>query len=224
MIILNLFQLLLLVPLCLAVPPPAAPPVGKVDPKLADAGVRPTDYPINKAYTDAVLVDYTKPAPALLKEIAQTQKVADMKANSNMLESVSGGFWGKDTGKTPTGKVEVPAKPKTPTAPPPALLKRGVPKTLTPCLDRYKIGYVISKDKIYKQYATPYNQRNKVLADVIVIARDIQNVADAVFCAQRSDVITQARSGGHSYAAFSSGDALKGGMVIDPTVLGQVYV
>jgi FAD/FMN-containing dehydrogenase len=57
---------------------------------------------------------------------------------------------------------------------------------------------------------------------VIVIAKSTNDVADAVLCAYQSDVIVQARAGGHSYAAYSSGDARKGVMVIDLRLLDKV--
>ena len=49
---------------------------------------------------------------------------------------------------------------------------------------------------------------------VIVLPTTTQHVSDAVVCAGKNNVKVQAKSGGHSYASFSSGGQ-SGSMVID---------
>jgi hypothetical protein len=227
MIVIYLFQLLLLVPYCLAVPPPvapAAPAAGKGDPKVsAGDPPRPKVPPINPQFAGGVVVDSTKPSPALLQEIGQAQKEAGMKANLNKLESVSGGglFWGADTGNSSTGKVEVPVQ-TTPKATPRSLSTRAVSKKLMTCLEDYNVRkYFFPEMKSFNLYALPYNARNKVIPDMVITAEDVQNVADTVYCAAKNGMSVQARAGGHSYGAFSSGSG-QGSIVIDLRYLTDV--
>lgn len=49
---------------------------------------------------------------------------------------------------------------------------------------------------------------------VIIIPTTIQHVSDAVLCASKNGLKVQAKSGGHSYASFSTGGQ-NGSMVVD---------
>lgn len=188
-----------------------------------------SNFPIASEYSDGEIIDISKIAPQLIKDMGkdvddggkdQSQKTTDMNTNGgNLLESVSGGLWGKDTGN---GTSAVSTKPKASTSKTfSSISKRTVPKSFTACLKSYKVEYLDSKSKDYNQYSSPYNQRIKNKADVIVVARDIKDIADSVYCASKSDVTVQARAGGHSYASYSSGNS-KGGLVIDLRYLDSV--
>ena len=141
------------------------------------------------------------------------------------LESVSGGIWGKDTGGLPRSSAAPEAE-----ADPPApitsrsVVKRDLPLAFTHCLSTYRqrseLVYITADSKTWEEHATPYNLRIKGGAGVIVFAKSIAHVQEAVKCAFAHKVPVQARSGGHSYGAFSS--AIEGGMVIDLRDLDEV--
>lgn len=62
--------------------------------------------------------------------------------------------------------------------------------------------------------AKTYNSRLPYTPAVIVLPTTTQHISDAVVCAGKNGVKVQAKSGGHSYASFSSGGQ-SGSMVID---------
>jgi hypothetical protein len=238
MIVLYLFQLLLLIPFCLAVPPPVAapvaapmvapglpPPAAGKGPPPKEARKRVTELPVQNAQAEGFVAVDKKLPPALLKEIGQAQKQADVKANANLLESVSGGFWGKDTGNASSagagGQVpKVPTVPKSPPPTPPALSKRALPRAFIPCLQGFNSRIVGPRDPQWGEYSSLYNTRNKAKPDLIVVGTNSKEVADAVYCASTNGVTVQARAGGHSYGGFSSGR--NGGLVIDLRYMDKV--
>lgn len=75
----------------------------------------------------------------------------------------------------------------------------------------------------YAQLSKPFNLRMSWKPLVIVLGSSVQNVQDAVVCAARFKVKVQARSGGHSYAAFALGGK-DGSLVIDLSGLQGVTV
>ena len=60
----------------------------------------------------------------------------------------------------------------------------------------------------------PFNLRLPYTPVVVVLPTTTQHVSDAVLCAGKNGVKVQAKSGGHSYASFSSGGQ-SGSMIID---------
>ncbi|KAL1602633.1 hypothetical protein SLS60_006050 [Paraconiothyrium brasiliense] len=84
----------------------------------------------------------------------------------------------------------------------------------TQCLSGKKVPYKISSDAAYTQLAEPYNLRLPYKPAVIVLPTTNQHVQDAVVCGAKAGLKIQAKSGGHSYASFSSGGK-DGSMVID---------
>lgn len=74
---------------------------------------------------------------------------------------------------------------------------------LADCLKDVPIRWANSPD--YGQLAKPFNLRLSYKPYVIVLPTTNEHVQTAVSCAVKSGVKVQAKSGGHSYASFSSG-------------------
>ena len=73
------------------------------------------------------------------------------------------------------------------------------------CLEAKDVPYKVSSDAAYAQLAQPYNLRLPYKPAVIVLPTTNQHVQDAVVCGGKAGLKVQAKSGGHSYASFSSG-------------------
>ncbi|KAF1965070.1 FAD-binding domain-containing protein [Bimuria novae-zelandiae CBS 107.79] len=86
--------------------------------------------------------------------------------------------------------------------------------TATECLSEKAVPYKVSSDVAYAQLAEPYNLRLPHKPAVIVLPTTTQHVQDAVVCGGMAGLKIQAKSGGHSYASFSSGGK-DGSIVID---------
>jgi FAD/FMN-containing dehydrogenase len=78
-------------------------------------------------------------------------------------------------------------------------------------------------DPDWNTYAATYNVRLQYTPAVIVLPLTFQHISDAVVCAGKAGVKVQAKSGGHSYASFSTGGK-DGSMVIDLENLQNVSV
>ncbi len=87
-------------------------------------------------------------------------------------------------------------------------------ETFQDCLAAKNVPGFFATSSGFSQLAEPYNLRLAYTPAVIVVPTDAGQVADAVLCAAASNVKVQAKSGGHSYASFSSGGQ-DGSMVID---------
>lgn len=72
----------------------------------------------------------------------------------------------------------------------------------------------MTSDSDYAELVEPYNLRLPYKPAVVVLPETNQHVQDAVVCAGQSGLKVQAKSGGHSYASFSSGGK-DGSMMID---------
>jgi FAD/FMN-containing dehydrogenase len=67
------------------------------------------------------------------------------------------------------------------------------------------VPYKMTSDAEYPELSEPYNQRVGFKPAAIVLPTTNQHVQDAVVCAAQARMKVQAKSGGHSYASFSSG-------------------
>jgi hypothetical protein len=76
------------------------------------------------------------------------------------------------------------------------------------------VPYKMTSDAGYADLVEPYNLRLPYKPAVVVLPVTNQHVQDAVVCAAQSGLKVQAKSGGHSYASYSSGGK-DGAMVID---------
>lgn len=73
------------------------------------------------------------------------------------------------------------------------------------CLNGKNVPYKMTSDSEYSELVEPYNLALPYKPSVVVLPQTQQNVQDAVVCAAQSNIKVQAKSGGHSYASFSSG-------------------
>ena len=87
-------------------------------------------------------------------------------------------------------------------------------ETLLDCLTAKHVPDVYAPSSAFAQLAEPFNLRLQYIPAVIVLPTSKQDVSNAVTCAVQNNIKVQAKSGGHSYASFSSGGQ-DGSMVID---------
>ncbi|TLD34043.1 hypothetical protein PspLS_00030 [Pyricularia sp. CBS 133598] len=88
------------------------------------------------------------------------------------------------------------------------------PNNIADCLAAAKVPAIYPGSSDYNNLAKPYNVRLPFKPAVIVLATTVKHVQDAVNCARTAKVKVQARSGGHSYAAFGLGGQ-DGSMMVD---------
>lgn len=81
----------------------------------------------------------------------------------------------------------------------------GASSGLTDCLGEKDVPIKLTSDADFSDLAKPYNVHIPYTPAVIVIPTTVQHISDAVFCASKNGVKVQAKSGGHSYASYSSG-------------------
>ncbi|KAL6719818.1 hypothetical protein ACLMJK_001739 [Lecanora helva] len=97
------------------------------------------------------------------------------------------------------------------------------PNALQTCLTSKNVPAYFPASAGFSQLAEPYNLRLVYTPAVIVLPTTQQQVSDAVVCAGENNVKVQAKSGGHSYASFSSGGK-DGSMVIDLAEFQDIQV
>ncbi|KAK7530709.1 uncharacterized protein J3D65DRAFT_133401 [Phyllosticta citribraziliensis] len=90
----------------------------------------------------------------------------------------------------------------------------STPTGLADCLGAKNVPVSFASSSNFAQLSKPYNLHLPYTPAVIVIPTTVQHVSDAVVCAGQYKVKVQAKSGGHSYASFSSGGK-DGSMIID---------
>ncbi|KAL8287738.1 hypothetical protein RB597_000019 [Gaeumannomyces tritici] len=91
------------------------------------------------------------------------------------------------------------------------------------CLTAKKLQFSSPNSPSYPQLSKPYNLRLPWKPLAIVLGASVQDVQGAVACAALFKVKVQARSGGHSYAAFALGGQ-DGSLVVDLAGLQTVSV
>ena len=96
-------------------------------------------------------------------------------------------------------------------------------ESLQDCLGAQGVPVSFINSADFSALAQPYNLRLAYTPAVIVLPTTTQHIIDAVLCAEKSNVKVQAKSGGHSYASFSSGGQ-NGAMVIDLESFQQISV
>ncbi|KAL8378118.1 hypothetical protein RB595_008701 [Gaeumannomyces hyphopodioides] len=95
--------------------------------------------------------------------------------------------------------------------------------SLLDCLTAKKLQFSSPSSPSYAQLSKPYNLRLPWKPIAVVLGSTVQDVQAAVTCAALFKVKVQARSGGHSYAAFSLGGG-DGSLVVDLAGLQAVGV
>lgn len=84
--------------------------------------------------------------------------------------------------------------------------------TLLRCLNNHNIPLVQPSDQQYTNLSEPYNLRIQNHPAVIIFPSTTKHISDAILCAATSGFKVQARSGGHSYASYSTAT---GELIID---------
>jgi hypothetical protein len=85
---------------------------------------------------------------------------------------------------------------------------------LTDCLTSKQVPVKLASSADWTTYEATYNTRLQYVPAAIVLPTTSQQVSDAVTCAAQAGVKVQAKSGGHSYASFSTG-GVDGALVVD---------
>jgi hypothetical protein len=117
--------------------------------------------------------------------------------------------YGDCTGSTPPPP---PVSSSTPTSSAPSGPSGTGSASLADCLGLANVPVVMASDSDWTIYSTTYNTRVQNEPVVIAVPNTQDDVAAAVVCAGQYNVPVQARSGGHSYASFST---LQNGVMID---------
>ena len=86
--------------------------------------------------------------------------------------------------------------------------------SLVNCLYSKNVPISLSSSSNFAQLAEPYNLRLPYTPAAIALPTTPQHVSDAVLCASQAGTKVQAKSGGHSYASYSSGGQ-DGSLMID---------
>ena len=95
--------------------------------------------------------------------------------------------------------------------------------TLQDCLDAKDVPVYFPTTPGFAQLADPLNLRLTYIPAIVVLPTMIQHISDAVICAGTYHVKIQAKSGGHSYASFSSGSQ-NGSMIVDLAFFQNIEV
>ena len=95
--------------------------------------------------------------------------------------------------------------------------------TLQHCLDAKDVPVYFPTTSGFTQLAEPFNLRLIYTPAVVVLPTTIQHISDAMICAGTHNVKVQAKSGGHSYASFSSGGQ-NGSMIVDLATFQNIEV
>ncbi|SLM33671.1 glucooligosaccharide oxidase [Lasallia pustulata] len=95
--------------------------------------------------------------------------------------------------------------------------------TLVDCLTNSSVPISLLSSLNFAQLAEPYNLRLPYTPAVIVLPTTPQHVSDGVKCACSTGVKVQAKSGGHSYASYSSGGK-NGSLIVDLESLQNISI
>ena len=79
------------------------------------------------------------------------------------------------------------------------------PQGVIDCLNSYQVPFEDSTSANWTSLITPYNLRLWWYPAVVTLPFTPQHVSDSVTCAAAAGLKVQAKSGGHSYASYSSG-------------------
>lgn len=77
--------------------------------------------------------------------------------------------------------------------------------TIQDCLTEHSVPYQDSSSSSWAATISPYNLRLPYTPAVVTLPTTSQHVSDAVTCAAAEGLKVQAKSGGHSYASYSTG-------------------
>lgn len=92
---------------------------------------------------------------------------------------------------------------------------------LEDCLSSRSVPIRLISSPDFPGLAEPFNLRLAYTPAVIVLPTTTKHISDAVLCASQNGIKVQAKSGGHSYASYSSGGQ-NGSVVIDLQNLQEI--
>ncbi|KAF3016094.1 hypothetical protein E8E14_000561 [Neopestalotiopsis sp. 37M] len=101
--------------------------------------------------------------------------------------------------------------------------RHEMPPDFLNCMNSRKVPYLEPGDKEWDVYSAPYNIRVPVVPRYIALPRNIDEVSLSMECVHLCHYRAQAKSGGHSYASFSSG-GYDGEVVVDLREMQEVHV
>lgn len=87
-------------------------------------------------------------------------------------------------------------------------------QSLFDCLSAHNVPTKLVSSPDWSSLMTPYNLRLAYVPAAVTLPTTPQHVSDSVTCAAAAGVKVQAKSGGHSYASFSSGGR-DGSLIVD---------
>lgn len=96
-------------------------------------------------------------------------------------------------------------------------------QSLFDCLSAHNVPTELISSPDWNSYVSPYNLRLAYVPAALTLPTTPQQVSDSVTCAAAAGVKVQAKSGGHSYASFSSGGQ-DGSLIVDLQEFNSISV
>lgn len=96
-------------------------------------------------------------------------------------------------------------------------------QSLFDCLSAHNVPTILTSSSDWDSLIKPYNLRLAYVPAAVTLPTTPQHVSDSVTCAAAAGVKVQAKSGGHSYASFSSGGQ-DGSLIVNLQELNSISV
>jgi FAD binding domain len=96
-------------------------------------------------------------------------------------------------------------------------------QSLSDCLSAHNVPTKLISSPDWSTFESPYNLRLVYVPAAITLPTTPQQVSDSVTCAAAAGAKVQAKSGGHSYASFSSGGQ-DGSLIVDLQEFNSISV
>jgi FAD/FMN-containing dehydrogenase len=96
-------------------------------------------------------------------------------------------------------------------------------QSLFDCLSTHNVPTKLISSPDWSTFVSPYNLRLAYIPAAVTLPSTPQQVSDSVTCAAAAGVKVQAKSGGHSYASFSSGGK-DGSLIVDLQEFNSISV
>jgi hypothetical protein len=87
-------------------------------------------------------------------------------------------------------------------------------QTLSDCLSAHNVPTKLISSSDWSSFVAPYNLALSYVPAAVTLPTTTRHVSDSITCAAAAGVKVQAKSGGHSYASFSSGGQ-DGSLIVD---------
>jgi hypothetical protein len=99
----------------------------------------------------------------------------------------------------------------------------SITANLTSCLKSYQVPFEDSTSANWTALITPYNLRLVWYPAIVTLPYTPKHVSHSVLCATAAGLKVQAKSGGHSYAGYSSGGQ-NGSLIVDLQNFNSILV